>query len=93
MAAPTTTSCSAASGADFLFGEAGDDTLRGGAGYNEMDGGEGNDTASFTDSTAAVRVTLNGSAEALVHIGSFIRGTVKNIENVVGGEGERHHHR
>jgi Ca2+-binding RTX toxin-like protein len=74
-------------GRDFLFGEGGDDTLRGGTGYNEFDGGEGNDTVWFSDSTAPVRVTLNGSAETLVRIGDFLRGSVKNVENVVGGEG------
>lgn len=74
-------------GNDHLFGEAGDDMLYGGPGFNKFDGGSGVDTVSFADSTAPVRVTLNGSTEAFVQIGSFLRGTVKNVENVVGGTG------
>jgi Ca2+-binding RTX toxin-like protein len=73
---------------DRLHGDEGNDILVGGAGHNDLDGGTGVDTARFTDQTAAVRVTLNGSAEAFVHIGNFIRGTVKNVENLVGGGGD-----
>jgi Ca2+-binding RTX toxin-like protein len=73
---------------DKLQGGAGDDTLVGGGGINAQDGGGGVDTASFVDASAAMRVTLNGATSAFVHIGSFIRGTVKNIENVVGGSGD-----
>jgi Ca2+-binding RTX toxin-like protein len=75
-------------GGDDLFGEAGDDFLVGGSGYNEIDGGAGNDTASFSDQTASVRVTLNGSAETLINIGSFIRGSIRNVENATGGDGD-----
>ena len=46
---------------DHLFGEAGNDTLYGGTGVNEIDGGTGTDTAWFANSTAPIRVTLNGS--------------------------------
>ena len=73
---------------DHLFGEAGNDTIHGGGGINQIDGGAGTDIASFADSTASVRVTLNGSAEALVHIGSFILGHIKNVENIVGGDSD-----
>jgi len=72
---------------DQLFGEEGNDTLYGGSGFNEFDGGTGTDTAWFADSTAAIRVTLNGSSEAFVHSGIFLRGTIKNVENIVGGDG------
>jgi Ca2+-binding RTX toxin-like protein len=72
---------------DHLDGGSGDDNLASGGGVNTLDGGSGNDVASFVDSTASVRVTLNGSTEALVRIGIFNRGTVKNIENVVAGSG------
>ena len=32
-------------------------------------------------------MTLNGSAESTVRIGMFNRGTIKNVENIVGGDG------
>ena len=72
---------------DRLAGGEGNDTLHGGTGFNELDGGSGNDIAWFSDSTAPVRVALNGSAESFIHIGSFIRGTIKDVENIVGGDG------
>jgi Ca2+-binding RTX toxin-like protein len=72
---------------DHLFGEEGNDSLYGGGGVNEFDGGSGIDTAWFTDSTVAIRVTLTGSSEAFVHSGMFLHGTIKNVENIVGGEG------
>ncbi len=77
-------------GNDFLDGEAGDDIIYGGGGSNKIDGGSGNDTAWFiTD--APVRVTLNGATEALVHVGAllggFLAGSVKNVENIVSGNG------
>ncbi len=72
---------------DHLLGEAGDDTIHGGGGVNEIDGGAGTDIVWFADSVAPVRVNLNGSAESDVHIGIFDRGTLKNVENIVGGDG------
>ena len=78
---------------DHLFGEAGNDTIYSGGGVNEIDGGSGIDTAWFSDSVAPVHVTLNGSAESTVRIGIFNRGTVKNVENIVGERRQRHVHR
>lgn len=46
------------SGIDSLFGGAGDDLLSGGSSADSLYGGAGFDTASYTDSTAAVTVNL-----------------------------------
>lgn len=75
-------------GDDHLFGEAGDDMLYGGPGFNKYDGGSGIDLVSFFDKTVPVRVTLNGATEAIIHVGGFLGGTIKNVENIVGGSGD-----
>jgi Ca2+-binding RTX toxin-like protein len=75
-------------GNDFLYGEEGDDVIYGGSGKDTIDGGSGNDTVSFGDTTVAVRLTLDGANPATVQAGIFQRGTVKNVENVVGGSGD-----
>ena len=74
-------------GDDYLFGEAGNDAIYAGGGINQIDGGAGTDSVSFANSTAPVRVTLNGAAASDVRIGIFDRGTLKNVENIVGGDG------
>ena len=73
-------------GNDGLVGSGGNDVLQGGAGRDRLDGGAGaSDTADYTDKSAAVRVTLNGAANAVVFVAGAAEDTVKNIETVVGG--------
>ena len=78
-------------GNDALFGGKGDDTLYGGTGVDTIDGGIGNDTVWFASYNSPLSLTLNGSAKADVHVtsilGGFSAGTVQNVENVVGGNG------
>ncbi|WP_370631400.1 calcium-binding protein [Methylosinus sp. Sm6] len=74
-------------GADLLNGQGGDDILSGGSGRDVLDGGAGVDTADYSDKTAAVAVTLNGAANATVRVGGVAEDVIRNIENVIGGEG------
>jgi Ca2+-binding RTX toxin-like protein len=74
-------------GDDKLFGEGGDDRMRGGDGKDTIDGGTGIDLATYTEKVAAVQVTLNGSTAATVKVGIFNEDTVKNVENINGGDG------
>ena len=73
-------------GSDGLAGGGGNDVLQGGAGRDRLDGGAGSsDSADYTDKSAAVRVRLNGAANAVVFVAGAAEDTVKNIETVVGG--------
>ena len=70
-------------GIDTLLGEAGADTLRGGIGADILDGGAGQDAASYSDSTAAVRITLvDGAATGLG--GDAAGDVLTGIEDLVG---------
>ena len=73
--------------ANTLEGGAGDDVLAGMAGADALDGGQGIDTASYTEKTTAVAVTLNGAASAIVTVGGVAEDTLRNIENLIGGSG------
>jgi Ca2+-binding RTX toxin-like protein len=75
-------------GNDIIDGGVGNDNLSGGGGIDAIDGGSGLDTADFTDATAAVVVTLNGSTASPVTVGGVPQGTLRNIEFVAGGSGE-----
>ena len=44
----------------------------------------------MSDKTVAVVVTLNGATNATVHVGGVAEDTLRNIENVTGGVGQRH---
>lgn len=75
-------------GADQLFGGAGNDVLDGGAGNDVLNGGDGIDTASFSNETGAVTVTLaNGTGTGTATGTTSGSDTLTNIENVVGGSG------
>lgn len=77
-------------GDDFLFGEAGNDTLvggadddylAGGAGRDHLDGGAGEDTADYSQSDAAVAVSLLADTAS----GGHAEGDeLDNIENLIG---------
>ena len=87
------------SGNDVLFGDGlanelrglgGNDILRGGAGKDVLDGGAGTaDWADYADKAVAVSVTLNGATNAIVTVGGVAEDTIRNIENVQGGSGQR----
>jgi Ca2+-binding RTX toxin-like protein len=73
-------------GFDSLFGNAGDDTMNGRGGKDTLDGGAGaHDTASYSDKTTSVAVTLNGASNATVTVGGIGEDVLRNIENVNGG--------
>ncbi|NRP73101.1 Bifunctional hemolysin/adenylate cyclase [Ensifer psoraleae] len=71
--------------ANKLSGARGDDWLKGGGGTDVLDGGEDSDTADYSDKTAAIAVTLNGSGLATVTVGGIAEDTIAKIENIVGG--------
>jgi autotransporter-associated beta strand protein len=62
--------------ADILYGASGNDIL---------DGGAGSDTAHYGDKLSAVVVTLNGATAVTVKVGGVVEDTIKNIENLIGG--------
>ena len=71
-------------GDDALRGAVGNDTLRGGDGNDDLDGGTGIDTATYSDATAGVTVSLGtGFRQDTVGAGS---DSVRNIENLVGSD-------
>jgi Ca2+-binding RTX toxin-like protein len=72
--------------ANTLLGIGGNDFLVGGVGVDVLDGGTGFDTASFEDQTAAVVITLTGTA-AQARIGGVLQDTLRSIENLIGGTG------
>jgi len=70
--------------ADKLTGDAGDNIITGGLGADKIDGGAGVDTASYSDSTVAVTVSLVTGA---TNTGGTAAGDVlTNIENLVGSK-------
>jgi Ca2+-binding RTX toxin-like protein len=71
--------------ANALMGMSGNDRLSGRGGNDFLDGGDGLDTADYSEKTSAVRVTLNGAADAAVTIGGVLEDTIRNIENLIGG--------
>ena len=73
--------------ANILTGGAGDDLLAGTGGLDTLDGGDGSDTASFADKTLGVSVTLTGTIDAIVNVGTVAEDTLRNIENLIGGAG------
>ncbi len=70
-----------------LTGGDGNDTLKGAGGVDTLNGGAGVDTADFSDQTAAVVATLNGSTQITVTIGGSSNDRLSNIENLIGGSG------
>ncbi|WP_225768420.1 calcium-binding protein [Inquilinus sp. Marseille-Q2685] len=67
-------------GANVLSGGSGNDALQGGAGADTLAGGAGIDRASYTTSSAAVVVTVNGAASGGDAAGDILSG----IENLTG---------
>jgi len=73
--------------ANVILGGDGDDRLRGGLGADTLDGGAGSDTADYSDKTAAISVSLNGAADAVVKVGGLAEDILRNVENLTGGAG------
>ncbi|MFI0845977.1 Ig-like domain-containing protein [Mesorhizobium sp. IMUNJ 23232] len=73
---------------DAINGLGGNDLLRGKLGKDAIDGGTGSDTVDYSDKTAAVVLTLNGSTNATAFVGGVAEDTVKNVENIIGGSGD-----
>ena len=71
--------------ADTLTGDTLSNTFRGGGGADILNGQGGVDTADYSDKTAAVSVTLNGSTNATVTVGGVNEDTIKNFEKLIGG--------
>lgn len=69
-------------GNDTLDGGNGDDLLRGGAGDDILIGGAGNDTASYSDATAGVTVSL--AVAGVQATGGGGNDTLSGFENLVG---------
>ncbi|MFY9290180.1 MAG: Ig-like domain repeat protein [Methylorubrum rhodinum] len=74
-------------GADVLTGDGLSNVFRGGLGRDRLDGGAGVDTADYSDKTASVSVTLNGTTAVSVVVGGVAEDTLRNVENVTGGAG------
>ncbi|WP_026622959.1 Ca2+-binding RTX toxin-like protein (plasmid) [Ensifer sp. WSM1721] len=74
--------------ANKLSGARGNDWLKGGGGADILDGGEDFDTADYSDKTAAIAVTLNGSNLVTVTVGGVAEDSVAKVENIVGGSGD-----
>lgn len=74
-------------GEDKLFGDSGNDKINGGANKDTIDGGAGVDTATYTEKSGAVSVTLNGATVATVFISGVAEDTIRNVENLTGGSG------
>ena len=62
--------------------------ITGNAGNNRLDGGAGQDTADYSEKTAALTLTLNGATNATVTVGGVAEDTLRNIENITGGTGD-----
>ncbi|MGK9259421.1 calcium-binding protein [Sinorhizobium meliloti] len=71
-----------------LSGARGNDWLMGGEGADILDGGEDSDTADYSDKTAAIAVTLNGSKPVMVTVDGVAEDLIAKIENIVGGSGD-----
>ncbi|EJL22414.1 putative calcium-binding protein, partial [Caulobacter sp. AP07] len=75
-------------GDDAITAGAADDFLSSGGGKDVFDGGGGVDTASYfyLSTPLSVAVTLNGDVAANVTLGGVAGGSLRNIENVTGGD-------
>jgi Ca2+-binding RTX toxin-like protein len=72
--------------ANVLSGAEGDDVLAGRGGGDLINGEEGVDTAVYDEKTLSVTVTLNGANNVTLFVGGVAEDTLRNVENVVGGQ-------
>jgi Ca2+-binding RTX toxin-like protein len=73
--------------ANWIVGGAGDDTLSGGGGADQLEGGTGTDTISFATATTPVLLTLKRYIPAAITVGGAAQGSVRDVENILGGTG------
>lgn len=71
-------------GDDAVDGGAGDDVVDGGTGTDTLKGGAGSDTLSYSNSSSAVTVTLDGANPASVTGGDANGDTATNFESLIG---------
>ncbi len=74
--------------ADTIRGNGGNDTLTGLGGRDGLNGGKGFDTALYTEKSAGIAVSLDGSAAVMLKVGGVDEDTLRNIEHVTGGSGD-----
>ncbi len=73
--------------ANWIVGGAGDDTFTGGGGTDQIEGGTGTDTICFASVATAVVLTLKRYIPAAITVGGAGQGSVRDVENIVGGTG------
>jgi Ca2+-binding RTX toxin-like protein len=85
-AAATSDFLDGGTGNDTLNGGAGNDILRGGSGADKLNGGDGIDTADYSDSAAAVTITLSVDPQRTSRGigGDASQDVLSSIENVTG---------
>ena len=66
----------------------GHDRLQGCGGNDTLDGEAGYDWAVYAEKTEPVHVAIFGSDDASVTVGNVVEDTIRNIENIEGGDGE-----
>jgi Ca2+-binding RTX toxin-like protein len=71
--------------AENFVGDDRDNTFRGGGGADTLDGGAAVNTADYSDKTAPVNVTLNGSTQVNVAVNGVAEDKIKDFQNVIGG--------
>ena len=73
------------SAGDKFTGDDARNTFRGGGGKDTLNGAGGSDTADYSDKGHQVEVALDGSTSVTVKVGGTVEDSIKNIENVTGG--------
>lgn len=83
-----TDSLAGTGGRDLILGGALSDRMQGLGGRDRIDGGSGaNDVAVYTEKTAGIQITLDGSTYADVYVGGHKEDRIRNVEGVAGGSG------
>lgn len=78
-------------GNDILKGQGGNDALVGKVGsMDHLDGGDGHDTVTYSGETLGIHVSLDGRNESPVLVNGALEDKLKDIENVIGGDGDDH---
>lgn len=72
---------------DTLTGNAAANLFTGGLGNDIIDGAGGSDTANYSEKTAGITVAVSGAAFVNVLVGLAVEDRIRNIENIVGGNG------
>ncbi|MEO7221546.1 MAG: calcium-binding protein, partial [Devosia sp.] len=73
---------------DKLVGDDKANSFRGMGGADTINGGSGRDTADFSDKVGSVQLALNGATAVSVKVNGVAEDSIKNIENIIGGQNE-----